>query len=405
MGRLFWKFFFFIWLAQLAAMFGIGGMIWLKDQARNAQVVAAMPPFESLAPAGTPDIRPEPGPNGRPRPPAQRVSMPDGQHFLLIPAPGNGFRPDRPPPGEPHFLPLIPFITALFASLIFAAVLAWYFSRPIRILRDAFDSLASGNLSLRIAPEMGRRRDELADLGHDFDHMADQLQTLITGQRRLLHDVSHEMRSPLARLQAVIGIARQQPERLAASMDRIELECERMDKLVGELLALSRLEAGVDSRQEETFSARQLLEELLEDARFEATPLQREVHLLDGADAQIHGHPELLHRALENVVRNAIRHTPAGSSVELETIVQDGSLLIAIQDQGPGVRAEELQTIFEPFYRGTDQTGGDGHGLGLAIARRVMEMHGGTISASNRAAGGLRVEITLPVRTPDQPAG
>jgi len=218
----------------------------------------------------------------------------------------------------------------------------------------------------------------------------------------LLHDVSHEMRSPLARLQAVIGIARQQPERLAASMDRIELECERMDKLVGELLTLSRLEAGVDSRQGETFSARQLLEELLEDAQFEAAAQQREVRLLDGADAQLHGQPELLHRALENVVRNAIRHTAAGSSVEVEAIPRDNILLIAIQDQGPGVQAEELQTIFEPFYRGT--TGGDGHGLGLAIARRVVEMHGGTISASNRATGGLRVEIILPVCNPDQPA-
>lgn len=448
MGRLFWKFFAFIWLAQLAAMLGIGGMLWLHHYAHNSprpeiathpsavfMVDSAELALRHGGRAALTELLSRAGPqaplavdeNGRDllgRPvdpntlaaaltlqhsathaPVRAVRLQNNRSLLLfslrqpfparMPPPGTG-SPDRGP-DQPAFLPLTPLLMALLASLAFAAALAWYFARPIRTLRSAFDALAQGKLEVRIAAQMGKRRDELADLGHDFDRMAEQLQALMSGQQRLLHDVSHEMRSPLARLQAAIGLARQQPDRLKDFMTRIDLECERMDKLIGELLALSRLEAGVDTNRMETFPINELLGQLLEDARFEAAASQRDVRLITDAEPEVCGQPELLQRALENVLRNAIRHTPPGSVVEVKTTVDEPqeTLRITILDQGPGVAEDELPEIFEPFHRGKSPT--DGYGLGLAIARRVLEMHGGTIRAQNRPEGGLRVDMTLPL--------
>ena len=158
--------------------------------------------------------------------------------------------------------------------------------------------------------------DELTTLGRDFDRMTSRLRSLLDGQKNLLHDVSHELRSPLARLQAAIGLAHQQPEKAAASMERIERESVRMDKLVGELLTLSRLEAGAFDAPKQEFSIGELLDDILQDAQFEAASNGRAVQFSSTADAQLTGQPELLARAIENVVRNAIKHSPAGGKVE-----------------------------------------------------------------------------------------
>jgi signal transduction histidine kinase len=375
MGRLFWKFFFFIWLAQLTAIVAVSTTFWLGQRAQE----------ERLAQQGwNRPVSPELRPDGRPFPPG-RFLRPGGY----------------PRPGFP-FVPVVPLVATLLASLIFAALLAWYFSKPIRSLRSAFEAVAGGDLAVRLGPSMGQRRDELADLGRNFDRMASHLDALIDGQRRLLHDVSHELRSPLARLQAAIGLARQQPEKLASSLERIERESVRMDKLVGELLTLSRLEAGVMDGMEEEINMDELVSGVVADARFEAEMSGRTVVFSSCGEVPVKGSAELLHRALENVVRNALRHTPEGGKVAVEVLPDNGgnSLRLAILDQGPGVPERELSAIFEPFFRGGSSQSTDGHGLGLAIARRVVEAHGGSVRASNRAGGGLCVEIVLPVKSP-----
>jgi len=181
--------------------------------------------------------------------------------------------------------------------------------------------------------------------------MTSRLRSLLDGQKNLLHDVSHELRSPLARLQAAIGLAHQQPEKAAASMERIERESVRMDKLVGELLTLSRLEAGAFDAPKQEFSIGELLDDILQDAQFEAASNGRAVQFSSTADAQLTGQPELLARAIENVVRNAIKHSPAGGKVEVETALDARFIRIRVMDSGPGVAQEDLGKIFQPFYR------------------------------------------------------
>jgi two-component system OmpR family sensor kinase len=247
---------------------------------------------------------------------------------------------------------------------------------------------------------IGRRRDDVADLGRDFDRMAQQLQALIAAQRALLHDVSHELRSPLARLQAAIGLARQSPGKTEASLERIEREAERVDELVGELLTLSRLEAriGQEARQrEQDVDVVDLVAAVVADAEFEAQATGRGV-TLSGADELIADvEPELLHRAFENIIRNAVRLTREGTTVEVEVEADaaDG-FRVRVADRGPGVPETERERIFEPFHRVSSGESGAGFGLGLAIARRAIEAHGGSVRVSDREGGGLVVEIVIP---------
>jgi two-component system, OmpR family, sensor kinase len=370
MGRLFWKFFFFIWLAQLAGILGTGALFWFDRQRLEARIEAGL----------SPEFRPPPGFEPPPR-------SADGHRPTT---PGHG---PRPPP-----LPLQHIVVGLLASLLCAAGLAWYVARPIRQLRGAFNAAAEGGLDVQIGARMGRRRDELADLGVDFDHMMGRLRALMDGQQRLLHDVSHELRSPLARLQAAIGLARQQPARLDDSLLRIEREAERMNRLVGELLTLSRLEAGVNAALE-SVDLTELLSGLIEDARFEAAARDVAVDCLNLPDLRVRANGELLHRAIENVLRNALRFSPAGGRVQIEVLPLAGlRCRIAIADQGPGVPAEETALIFTPFFRGVAP--GDGYGLGLAIARRVLLSVNGEIRAENLPDGGLQVVLEMPVESP-----
>jgi signal transduction histidine kinase len=354
MGRLFWKFFIFFWLAQVVTSVGVGLAIWLTHPHRD----------------------------GPPPPPHEFRPPPDGEW---------------PPPPSPLMRgPVMPILAGSVVSLLFAALLAWYFARPIRSLRDAFDDVASGKLDTRIGTTMKTRRDELADLGGNFDRMAERLQNLIEGQRRLLHDVSHELRSPLARLQAATDLMRQQPERAPEFVSRIERDTERMDRLVGELLTLARLDAGMGDTPREIFGLTALVEEIVEDARLEAESRDCRIELAASADVTVAGNPDLLRRALENVLRNALRHSPAGGCVTISISSAAGLAHVAIADKGEGVPASDLEAIFEPFYRAANIDAFAGYGLGLAITRRVMQVHGGSVRAENRPAGGLLVTLSLP---------
>ncbi|HVL57833.1 MAG TPA: ATP-binding protein [Burkholderiaceae bacterium] len=450
MGRLFWKVLLAFWLTLIVAgiLVGLAVRVHEREVARDEPVVAfgplaGGPRAEALASAGAATLRhggvpalrsmleeagrPRIAPRllavdpqgnellGRPVPaealararelvangqPARGVRLaqdPAGQAWLLFTplpaavaermAPGMRGAPRwaaQPAAHGPVRTPLSPLVAigiGVLASLAFSALLAWYLARPIRHLRGAFAAVADGRLDTRVAPLMGRRADEVADLGRDFDRMTQRLQQLLDSQRRLLHDVSHELRSPLARLQAATGLVRQDPQRLEPVLDRIERETMRLDALVGELLALARLESGGAG-----VAARLRLETGI-----------RDVHCESDGEFVVDADVELLHRALENVVRNAVKFTAEGTAVDitLRASADPGRIEIDVCDRGPGVAAGEADAIFEPFYRGGSAPG-SGFGLGLAIARRAVELHGGTIRARNRDGGGLQVTITLP---------
>ena len=450
MGRLFWKFFGFVWLAQLAGIVAVGSLFWLTDHRSDAAAadLAAGPMAAVGVHAGAEILRysgtaafgswsgHEPGPTVfaidglghdvlgravpasvtsevhqmlqvRPRSPEIREVVAADRHSYIVFAVGHNTDPPggpRPPhPPQPHYWPRnLPPPNALLAtlagSIATALLLAWYVAKPIRSLRGAFEAVASGDLQRRIASQVGARNDELADLGRDFDRMASRLEASMEGQRRLLHDVSHELRSPLARLQAAVGIMRQKPEQPADMIDRIEDETARIDQLVGELLTLSRLEAGELAGAEEEIDMHELVGEVVRDANFEAQTQGREVLWEEGGTATLQGRPELLHSAIENIVRNGLKHAPESRTVCVETSADavQQRYFLRVLDEGAGVPNEELPSLFSPFFRGANMTHTEGYGLGLAIARRCIEAHGGTIRADNRPAGGLRVEIMLP---------
>ena len=449
MGRLFWKIFIGFWLALVVAAVGAGTAVWLQHRAQQQQPpdLAAGPPSRmtvdlaaatlrhgglealkqwiaevhsrrgailfavddaghdligrevpqaALASAREVAARSDENRGG-----ARHITAPDGTRYLIFvtrpprlrpPGPGAG----RPPP-EPPIAPWEFVIIGIATSLAFSMLLAWYLARPIRNLRWAFGEAAAGHLETRVSPRMGRRRDEIADLGRDFDRMAQQLQMLVSAQRRLLHDVSHELRSPLARLHAAIGLARQEPAKLDATLERIEREATRLDSMVGEVLALARLESGTASRAKERVDLAYIAASIAEDARFEAEMLKRKVHFSASGDAPVIGNADLLHRAVENIVRNAIKFTREGTTVEVQVHTTRTAAILSVTDHGPGITPSELEKVFDPFYRGESGQGTAGFGLGLAIAQRAVDAHGGAIRAANVVGGGLQVGVELPL--------
>lgn len=306
----------------------------------------------------------------------------------------------RPPPldevGTFGFVPFVPLISAIVAVLIIGPALAWYLSRPLRHLRWALRRAAEGRFDTRVRPLMGGRRDEIADLAEEFDRMAAQLQQVTESRKVLLHDISHELRSPLSRLQAAIGLLRQDPSQTDAMVERIQRESERLDVLIEELLTLHRLEAPAGLVRERV-DVIELLHAIAEDADFEARPLSRQV-CIDAPGqfvAQVNG--ELLYRAFENVIRNAVKYTAPGTVVEIHATVSVGAqLVVTVLDRGQGVPSPMLEKIFEPFTRVEGGESVRGVGLGLAIARRAMSLHGGRIEAALRDGGGLIMTLCLP---------
>ncbi|BBF85887.1 copper sensory histidine kinase CpxA [Aquitalea magnusonii] len=437
MGRLFWKLFLILWLAQISTVVGVGAFFWIKHRSDTAAAIEEHHPMDGtvldlaaslLRYEGPAALRKQLAgmqPHGRnylyvlddqghdllgrsvpvldhfgPRP-RREVSLPDGRHYrlVLLPPgpPGMPGGPGRGGPEDPGPIPLIPVLAALLASLLFGAILARYLSKPIHLMSEAFQSVAKGQMDINLADKIGGRRDELADLGRDFDSLAQRLKQLIVGQRRLFHDVSHELRSPLARLNAAVDLARQQPDRLDEWLERIERESGRMDALVGEVLALARLDAESAQHPPERLAIDVLLEELVPDAEFEAQANDCSIVLLQTDMAEVMMQPELLSRALENVVRNAIHHTRKGSAVSLAVVRGAAEVSIEVCDCGPGVPEHELETIFEPFFRSEQNNQPGGYGLGLAMAHRIVQTHHGRIKAANLPQGGLRVSITLPL--------
>jgi two-component system sensor histidine kinase CpxA len=285
--------------------------------------------------------------------------------------------------------------------------LAWYLTEPIVRLRAATRQLAAGDLTARSGAPASKRRDEVAGLVRDFDAMAERLEMLVKAQSRLLNDISHELRSPLARLNVALGLARQRAGVESTDMlDRIELEASRLNELIGRILTLARLEDGEQRVPQTPVPLGELVAGVAEDAEFEAQERHCHVHtVIPEGDWGVRGNDSLLHSAVENVVRNAIRYTQEGSSVEIELTGEKrpggAEAVLRVSDSGPGVPEDALGKLFEPFYRLDDARGRltGGVGLGLAITERAVRFHGGKVSAFNRAEGGLMVEIRLPLST------
>ncbi|HSD39812.1 MAG TPA: ATP-binding protein [Rhodocyclaceae bacterium] len=394
MGRLFWKFFFALLLAQIVSVLGVGLLIGLHNrQLQGVDLHGTHHRGPGLAPGSLSDVWGEDDSAETPQPRGPGGDMrPGGQppHF-------------RGPHGHPpqhSLIPTPPLLSGLAASLIFATLLAWYFAKPIRSLSRAFDAVSQGNLSVRLSAEMGGRRDELADLGRDFDSMAQRVQGLMDGQRRLFHDVSHELRSPLTRLQVAIGLARQNPERVEQALLRVERESVRMDQLVSELLTLARLESGMSMSVREAIALDEFVGNIVEDSRVEAEAKHCQLLFVEEGEVFAQGNPELLRRGVENVLRNAIKHSPPHAEVRISLRCIHGDkgrqIEIAILDQGSGVPDAALPHIFQPFFRGVGDNPAEGYGLGLAIAQRVVAMHDGSIAARNVEGGGFEVVIALP---------
>jgi two-component system sensor histidine kinase CpxA len=296
--------------------------------------------------------------------------------------------------------PVVAAVITLIVGTIVCFLLARFLSAPIHQLRLATHAIAAGDLGVRVAGAVGERRDEVAMLALDFDAMAERLRTLLESRQQLLRDVSHELRSPLARLQIALGLARRPGADLARELDRIERETQRLDELIGEIMSLCRLDDPARRLDLEPVALDELLDSLCESARMEADARGIRIDLRTAPGLMLRGDRELLHRAIENVVRNAIRFSPQGGLVSITATAAGDDLVIQIGDQGPGVPAELLGRIFEPFFRvgsARDRDGG-GNGIGLAITSRVVGLHGGAASARNRDAGGLEVELRFPAR-------
>jgi len=284
---------------------------------------------------------------------------------------------------------------ALGASGLGSAWLAWRMTRPVRRLRAGVRRVAAGDLQVELGRELTGRRDELGGLARDFDRMTQDLRALMASKEELLRDVSHELRSPLTRLRLSADLALSGRSDWREALGRIGHEVERIDGLIGQILRFSRLGAGQPvARAPLELSG--LVEETVEDARVEGDHAGVSLRLaIDGA-AWVAGDAAQLRSAFENVVRNALRHSPSGAEVEVRLTRGLQEVRVEISDQGPGMRESDLVRVFEPFYRGEAS---DGVGLGLAITERIVELHDGRVSARNLPRGGLCVEFVLPRAT------
>ncbi len=343
------------------------------------------------------------------RPPQHLPTLigPDGApyRFVLLPRHRSKFGIIDQPPVRWILLSVALIVTGAVSYLLARSI-----TRPIDDLTAATQKLAAGDLAARSSSATRARGDELARLGASFDTMAQRIHELIESRERLLRDISHELRSPLARMRVALGLVRQPGADAERQLARLELEIERLNGLIGQILSVSRLGAAGAELELERVDLGGLIETIVRDATYEAQSADRTVSWEPPARRiEVRGNPHWLGSAIENVVRNAVRHTPAGSAVKLGLVEEPGCALVCVEDEGPGVPADDLEHIFEPFYRSSGSAGSagvasardrasGGEGLGLAITERVLRAHGGSVRALNRQSGGLRVELRLPVQ-------
>ncbi|MDZ4309260.1 MAG: ATP-binding protein [Cypionkella sp.] len=280
-----------------------------------------------------------------------------------------------------------------------AIFLSRWLTSPMRGISQGLKAIAAGHLETRISAKLKTSNRELQDLGRDFDFAAERLQTLAEGRTRLFHDISHEIRSPLARLRAAVGLIEVSPARGASLAGRMEGDISRLDHLVNEILTLARLERGEILGGLQTFDLLDLVENIIADANFEGRARNVTVAYSGVKTLNLMGNPELLHRACENIIRNALSHSPEGGLVQVTGQQIGEAVVLEVADEGPGVPEENLKNIFAPFVRVDKEMRSAGIGLGLAIASGALISHGGTIVARNRHPNGLVIKICIPLQT------
>ncbi len=295
----------------------------------------------------------------------------------------------------------IRLLLAIFLSGFICYLLSLYLTRPLSSLRRAAQSIAKGKLNTRVGHFTGHHHDEITELSDEFNSMAEQLEMLVHSKERLLQDISHELRSPLARLHVAIELGRKKCTKIAhVEFDRMESECLRLNDLISEILDFARLDKSTNTLNKTLINFTTLLNNLIKDANYEFSETTPRVILGKIEPIQLMLDERLIHRAIENILRNALRYSPKAHTVliSLYLVARHREVFIDIEDNGPGVPEDQLQKIFNPFYRvdtaREKKTGG--YGLGLAIAQQAIQLHGGDIRAMNRQQGGLLVRITLP---------
>jgi signal transduction histidine kinase len=336
-----------------------------------------------------------------PKPPATQLRTDVQGHMLIshghvggkffFGVEGEGFRLD-----PWAFLPYYAVAIVVMGGLCWLASI--FIVAPIRKTASSIRRFGQGDLSVRVHSS---RRDEIGQLGESFDRMASQLEVLIVSERRLLEDISHELRSPLARLKFAVKLAKGNGAGNGQdALARIDRDLDRLGSLVSDLLEITAVEGDPAHHNKTLVSSKTIAEEVSQDCALDATAGECKINLkAENGDVQIHGNAELLRRAVENVLRNAIRYSPPSSVVDLDFEKQNHRLIIAVRDRGPGVPPDMLGRIFDPFFRvepARESLAGAGSGLGLSIAKRAVEAHGGTITAENTSPG-LRISINLPI--------
>lgn len=309
------------------------------------------------------------------------------------------------PGGPPLSPPTLQLLLVVLLSAVVSLLLSRWLAGPLQALRSGTLRLAAGLGKVRVIPAMPRFADaEVRALAHDFDRMAERIEGLLESQERLLRDVSHELRSPLARLTVALELTRERAGPDAQSLlDRIAKEAARLDELIGLVLTMAKLERSPQVEDTEALRLDELVALVHEDAAFEAKASGRTVELPTVDAVTVHGNPELLRQALENVVRNALSWTPEGSRVEIALRRGPNQRVqFVVRDHGPGVPEDALEQIFLPFARvqtARERTSG-GAGLGLAITARAVQLHGGRVQAKNHSEGGLVITVELPAESP-----
>jgi two-component system sensor histidine kinase CpxA len=287
---------------------------------------------------------------------------------------------------------------ALLVSGLICYLLTRYLTAPILRLREMSQQLAAGDLSARTGSGLTHRRDEIGDLVRDFNAMASRIEELVSRQRQLISDVSHELRSPLARLNVALDLGRERKGDDPA-FEQMQEDIHLLDEMIGRLLTIAKLDISAPQVPMMDVDLAEVLAQIVRNAEFESRETNGGVKLTSSGECIVRGSAELLHSAIENVVRNAIRYTENGTCVEIVIECESSSnVRLVVRDFGPGIPESELKNIFQPFYRvaGARDRQSGGTGLGLAIADRVVRIHGGTIRAENAEPCGLRLEITLP---------
>lgn len=355
------------------------------------------PPPEMGPPPMGPGFGPPP-PHGFPRPPGGRIAAADGAVYYVLfdPPPRRG--PFSPPFSWPARGVLL--VLAIAISGLVSYLLARSISSPLSNLQAATRLLSTGNLSARADADVASRKDEFGTLAREFDSMAERLSALIMARQQLLRDISHELRSPLARLQMALQLLRQDASSTQSQLDRIERESGRLEILVDQVLEYARLERDPSTLNIEEVDLIELVRQIVHDAAFESQSAPGRLQFTHTDEVLLRADPNLVHAVIDNVVRNALIHGDEKLPIEIAVNTTASEVTIHVRDHGRGVPDPELQKIFEPFYRVVDTASSkarsEGSGIGLAIAARAVALHNGHITATNADGGGLRVTITLP---------